>query len=72
MAAMPLDDAVPPDRAFEKAARKVAKQFAKSSKNADANETDRLATEALNAIKALATEHGENYYATRYDIALSA
>jgi hypothetical protein len=71
LAMMPLDDAVRPGRAFEKAARKLSKQFAKSAKRADGGEIDRLATETLQQIRTLAVEHGEEYYAQRYDQALS-
>jgi hypothetical protein len=72
LAMMPLDDEFKPGRTFEKAARKLAKQFSKASKRTDAAETDRLATETLDQIRALAVEQGEDYYAQRYDQALSA
>jgi hypothetical protein len=71
LAMMPLDDGYRPSRGFEKAARKLAKQFSKALKRADEEESDRLATETLRAITALAVEHGEDYYATRYETALS-
>jgi hypothetical protein len=71
LATLPLDDSVQPGRAFEKAARKQAKQFAKASKNANPSELDRLATATLHEIRALAVEHGEGYYAQRYEQALS-
>jgi hypothetical protein len=71
LALMPLDDDFKPGRSFEKAARKLAKGFAKASKRADASETDRLATETLEQIRAFAVENGESYYAQRYDQALS-
>lgn len=70
LAMMPLDDNVQPGRKFEKAARKLAKQFAKAPTPTPA-EADRLATETLHAIRALAVEHGEPYYAQRYDQALN-
>lgn len=71
LAMMPLDDAAQPGRQFEKAARKLAKQFSKASKRAGPTEIDRLATETLQSIRALAVEHREDYYAKRYDQALS-
>lgn len=71
LAMMPLDDNVQPGRTFEKAARKLAKQFSKASKRAAPTEIDLLATETLQGIRALAVEHGEDYYAQRYDQALS-
>ena len=71
LAMMPLDDNAQPGRTFEKAARKLARQFAKASKKASPAEIDELATGTLNAIKSLAVEHGESYYATRYDKALN-
>jgi hypothetical protein len=72
LAMMPLDDGYEPSRGFEKGARKLAKQFSKQSKHASPDELDRLATETLNAIKALAVEHGEGYYSQRYDAALNS
>ena len=71
LAMMPLDDNVQPGRTFEKAARNLAKQFSKASKRASPVEIDRLATDTLQGIRALAVEHGETYYATRYDQALN-
>ena len=71
LASMPLDDAEQPSRAFEKGARKLAKQFSKRSKHLAADDTDRLARQTLEAIKALAIEHGEGHYAQRYDQALA-
>lgn len=71
LAMMPLDDNAQPGRAFEKAARKLAKQFAKASKKASPAEIDELATGTLNSIKSLAVEHGESHYAERYDQALN-
>ena len=71
LAMMPLDDDYRPSRGFEKGARKLAREFSKSSKRADEAETDRLATETLRAIRSLAVEHGEDYYLQRYDQALA-
>ena len=71
LAMMPLDDGVQPGRTFEKAARKLAKQFSKASKRASSAEIDRLAIDTLQGIHTLAVEHGEDYYTTRYDQALS-
>jgi hypothetical protein len=71
LAMMPLEDNEEPGRAFEKAARKLAKQFAKQSKKASPTQIDELATATLNSIKQLAVEHGESYYAARYDTALN-
>ena len=71
LAAMPLDDDYQPGRSFEKEVRKLSKQFVKASKKSDASETDRMATQTLQAIQALAVEHGEGHYAHRYDQALA-
>jgi hypothetical protein len=71
LALMPLDDAFQPGRAFEKGARKLARQHARATRRIDGDQVDQLATETLRAIKTLASQHGEAYYTTRYDQALS-
>jgi hypothetical protein len=71
LAFMPLDG-VRPGRMFEKAARKLAWQFARASKGAAPEQIDRLARETLTALHGLALLHGERYYLARYEKALSA
>lgn len=72
VAFFPLDNAVRPDRSFEKAARKLSWQFTRASKRAPAEEIDRLATDTLTALRGLAAAHGESYYSQLYGKALSA
>ena len=67
MALHPLDDAPIPGRAFEKAARSRSRSFAKDAKRALPAQALTLAHSALADYKALAQQHGEAYYQTRYD-----
>lgn len=70
LAMMPLDDDWQPGRRFEKAARKLSRRFSKAAKRAAPEEADRLAITTLEQMRALAVEHGEHYYSSRYDRAL--
>ena len=67
MALHPLDDAPIPGRAFEKAARSRSRSFAKDAKRALPAQALTLAHSALADYRALAQQHGEAYYQTRYD-----
>lgn len=67
MALHPLDDAPIPGQAFEKAVRSRSRSFAKDAKRALPAQALTLAHSALADYKALAQQHGEAYYQTRYD-----
>ena len=72
LALMPLDDDYKPGRAFRKGARTAAGAFAEHSKHYDAERADLLAKGMLKLLRDLAIQHGETYYAQRYDTALNS
>jgi hypothetical protein len=76
LALHPLDDGATSSRAYDKAVRKDAKAVARSLRgkwewSSIQEQADRLALEALETYRALASEHGAAYYTTRYDATIA-
>ena len=71
LALMPLDDAVRPPGATRRQLVSSRNSSPKASKHSDPGESDRLATRTLEELRILALDHGDSYYAERYNTALT-